>query len=247
MTLLMTIGLVGLLIALHEFGHFIAARVVGVKVLRFSVGFGPALLARRVGETEYQLSAIPIGGYVHLLNEPVEGPLQGDADLGRSLAEQKPSRRALIFAAGPLMNLLLPFLLLPLVFMIGLEVPAYLQEPPVIGHVASGSTADRAGVRVGDKILELDGEGVADWETLERSIAEHASETVRLQVQRGSETMAFDVDYQAGLHGLGLAPPVAALLGEVFPGGPAATAGLRDGARVVEVDGTVIFSWYPFT
>lgn len=129
--------MLGILVFIHEFGHFCVAKLAGVKVLKFSLGFGPRLVGKQWGETEYLICLIPLGGYVQMLGEGIdqeqqeqnEQEAQNPDELERSFARKPLSRRMAIVAAGPLMNLALPFLLLPLAYMVGVNVPTYLDDP----------------------------------------------------------------------------------------------------------------------
>jgi len=247
-TTVYTIALIGLLIALHELGHFLVAKLAGVKVLRFSVGFGPRLASRKRGETEYLLSLVPLGGYVQLLNEPPADPEQAECERGRSMTEKSAFWRGLIFAAGPLMNLLLPFLLLPWVYLIGHDVPSYRLAPPVLGHVVADSPAGRAGLQAGDLLLRVNGSEVASWEELGERIAETPDGPLVIQLRRDGQIEWRDVELGgASSADLGLFPVLEALIGEVFPGTPAASAGLQARDRILSVDGHAATSWYVFT
>src|SRR6056297_3211955 len=153
------IVMLGILVFVHELGHFAIAKLCGVKVLKFSLGFGPRLVSRQWGETEYMISAVPLGGYVQMLGEG--GGEQGetaeltDEEKERSFARQPVSRRMAIIAAGPIMNLLLPFLVLPVAYLIGVNLPAYLEEHPCIGYVVDETEGSAAGVQAGVCILEI--------------------------------------------------------------------------------------------
>ena len=131
--------MLGILVFVHELGHFCVAKFCGVKVLKFSLGFGPRLVSRQWGETEYMVCAIPLGGYVQMLGEG--GGDQGeDAEIDpeeedRSFAKKSIPQRMAIVAAGPIMNLILPFMILPLAYMVGINLPSYLDEPPCIGYI----------------------------------------------------------------------------------------------------------------
>ena len=125
--------MLGVLVFVHELGHFVVAKVNGVKVLKFSLGFGPKIISKRVGETEYLICAIPLGGYVQMLGEGKgesgEDSYMTDEEKERSFAHKPVGRRTAIIAAGPIMNLLLPFLILPLAYMVG--VGALIRSVPV--------------------------------------------------------------------------------------------------------------------
>ena len=128
--------MLGILVFVHELGHFCVAKLCGVKVLKFSLGFGPRLISHQRGETEYMICAIPLGGYVQMFGEGV-GEQGEDAEIDaeeehRSFAKKSIPRRMAIVAAGPIMNLILPFMILPLTYIIGINLPAYLESPSSI-------------------------------------------------------------------------------------------------------------------
>jgi len=160
-TIVSFILVLGLLILVHELGHFMVAKWLDVKVEKFSIGFGPRLFAFTKGETEYMISAFPLGGYVKLMGEGPEEELKNDP---REFASRPVSHRMAIIIAGPLMNLILTFLLFPLVFMIGVNLPAYLDSEVEAGWVMEDSPASESGIHPGDLIYRIDGEEVKGWE-----------------------------------------------------------------------------------
>jgi regulator of sigma E protease len=244
----------GLLIVVHEYGHYRVAVACGVKVLRFSVGFGRVLLRWQRGPdgTEFVVCALPLGGYVRMLDER-EGPV-APAEQGRAFNRQPLARRAAIVSAGPLANLLLAVLLYASAQWIGVEEPKALLGTPVAGSLAEG-----AGLRAGDWVRATSRDGV-EWQELQSMTdlrwqvtqAALRGESLELQISdregRGSHTARLDLarlgtrDVDATLMkriGIGAAfsePRV----GEVRAGGPAAAAGLQRDDRVIDVDGVPI-------
>ncbi len=178
----------GLLIVFHEFGHFLIAKLSGVGVLTFSVGFGPKLFVRKKGETEYALSAFPLGGYVKMIGEdPDEEVAQADRE--RSFAHKSLFKRCAIVFAGPGFNLMLAVLLLMLVFVFyGVPVMSTL-----VSGVEKGSPAEQAGVAKGDRIVAIDGKTVAEWEALSQTIKGSQGKPINLEIRRGSETVKVTV------------------------------------------------------
>jgi regulator of sigma E protease len=152
---------IGILIFIHEFGHFLAAKKVGVKVEIFSLGFGPKILGFVKGETEYRLSLIPLGGYVKLYGEHAE-VLSSVATPEKAFAFKKPWEKAIIVLAGPFANFLLAFFIFWMLFTFA---GVYI-SPPVVGEVLKGSPAEKAGLKKGDRILEIDGKKVNTFEDL---------------------------------------------------------------------------------
>ena len=244
----------GVLIVIHEYGHYRVAVACGVKVLRFSVGFGQVLLRRQRGPdgTEFVLCALPLGGYVRMLDER-EGPV-APHEQHRAFNRQPLSRRAAIVAAGPLANLLLAVVLYASAHWIGIDEPKAVLGPP-----AAGSVADRAGLRAGEWVRAISTDGTSwdevhsmsdlRWQLAQAALAQR---NVKVQTSdregRGTRTYTLELagfeprDVDAGFIGkLGLAGAFSEpVLGEVKPAGPAAQAGLKSGDRVVSVDGTAI-------
>src|SRR5687768_14585189 len=153
----------GVLVFVHELGHFLVARWHGVRVHTFSLGFGPKLLKFRRGDTEYCISAVPLGGYVKLAGETVEEARTGAPD--EFLSKSKWVRFQ-VYLAGPIMNILLAIVVLAVVFAQEADIPTYEQAAPVIGQVAPDSPAAAAGLRPGDQILSVQGRPVATWDQL---------------------------------------------------------------------------------
>lgn len=241
---------IGLLVSFHEFGHFWVARKLGVKVLRFSVGFGKPLWLRRGRDgVEYVLAAIPLGGYVKMMDER-EG-IVPPAELGRAFNRQPVGKRIAIVAAGPAFNLLLAIVAYWMVFVAGVSgVRPVLAEPP------AASAAAQAGLREGDEVLRLHGREVASWQALRTELIDAALNAERLSLDvrdaqggvRGVELSLADVrvDPEFLFGDLGLLPydpPIPAVLAEVVPGDPAEAAGIRAGDRLLSFNGAPIESW----
>jgi regulator of sigma E protease len=244
----------GILVVIHEYGHYRVAVACGVKVLRFSVGFGRVLWRHQATpqSTEFVLCALPLGGYVRMLDER-EGAVP-ESEASRAFNRQSLLKRTAIVSAGPLANLLLAVVLYAAAHWIGVDEPKALLAPP-----AAGSLAEKAGLRAGDWVRAASDTGDT-WNTL-RSVSDlrwqltqSAMQRARLQLQvsdrdgRGQRTVTLDMsgidprDVDAGfVKKLGLAGLASEpVLGEVKEGGPAAKAGLRKGDRVIRVDGKAI-------
>ena len=181
------IGL-GVLIVFHEFGHFLLAKLSGVGVLTFSVGFGPKLWVKKKGDTEYALSAFPLGGYVKMVGEDPDEEVQ-QSDIERSFAHKGLLTRIAIVAAGPGFNLLLAVVLLMIVFLF-YGVPILSTQ---VGGVETGSPADRARIRKGDFIVSLNGEPIREWDELSSGIKASQGEPLNLQIRRESQEMTITV------------------------------------------------------
>jgi regulator of sigma E protease len=181
------IGL-GLLIVFHEFGHFLLAKLSGVGVLTFSVGFGPKLWVMKKGETEYALSAFPLGGYVKMVGEDPDEEVK-QADIDKSFAHKSLPKRIAIVVAGPGFNLLLAVFLFIVVFTF-YGVPVMSTQ---VSGVEKGSPAERAGITKGDRIVAIDGEPVKEWEELSKKIKGSGGRALNLQIRRGEEIINITV------------------------------------------------------
>jgi regulator of sigma E protease len=249
------IFMLGVLVFIHEMGHFLVAKANGVKVLKFSLGFGPKLIGRRWGETEYLICAIPLGGYVQMLGEG--GGEQGEdaaltpEEVERSFAHKPPLKRIAIVAAGPLMNLLLPFLILPVVYMSGVNLPVFLENPACIDYVATDSDASRAGIKVGDCITSIGDKTIENWQAGNIALVSAAGENIRFIVEReGEPTELFIHPENNGLDGLmalGIFPVEPAIVGGLVADGPAQKAGLQAGDHIIEISGQPVNNWFDMT
>ena len=252
-TLLAFIVALGVLIVFHEFGHYLIARFFGVRVLRFSIGFGRPLWRVRIGRdrTEWVIAALPLGGYVKMLDEH-EGPVAPE-EVHRAFNRQSVWRRSAIVAAGPAANFLLA-----IVFYWGLFAGGVQEAKPVVGTPDPGTVADASGLKRGETILKINDEPMASWQQVRWRLLQLAVEKqpARLQVidlkQRltwrtldlsNFDLEGFDSDPLARL-GLRLdLPDVAPVIGKVVPGSVAEAGGLRPGDHVATIDGVPIRVW----
>ena len=180
-TIISFIILLSVLIFVHELGHFLAARIAGVGVLKFSLGFGPKIIGKKIGETEYVLSWIPLGGFVKLLGESGNEELSPE-DEKRSFYKQSRWKRMLIILAGPVFNFLLALVIFIIVSMYGL--PNLTTD---VGEVQKESAASEAGMMNGDKIITIDGQKVIFWEDIKPKIAESKGKEMKVAVERGAK------------------------------------------------------------
>ncbi len=172
--------MVGVLVTVHELGHFTAAKLLGVKVLRFSLGFGPAIARVRGPETEYQIGVVPLGGYVRLLGEDPHDKV-AEEDRDRSFSEKPLWRRLIVVFAGPVANLICPLAIYFFFFAGHTELPA-----AVIGDVFSGGPAAVAGIEPGDRVLEINGNLVRYWEEVEETVDANPGKLLRFQLHRAN-------------------------------------------------------------
>ncbi len=189
MTILAAIFLFGLVIFVHELGHFIVAKLSGVKVLKFSLGFGPSIISKKVGETEYALSAVPLGGYVKMHGEDPDADENTVLEEpGRSFKAQSLWKRALIVFSGPLFNLLTAVAIFSALYMTG--IPMLL---PVVGEVLPGSPAENARLEKGDRVVEVNGAPVKQWSDLTEVIYESPNKPILLKILRGNDLFAVQI------------------------------------------------------
>jgi len=243
-TVLAFLFVLGVLIFVHELGHYMMAKRLGVRVLTFSLGFGPKILKFRRGDTEYCISAIPLGGYVKMAGENPEDPRSGNPDEFLSKTKWE---RFQILIMGPAMNIILAVVVMALVMMQGAEVPAFQDEPPVIGAVLPGSPAEQVGIRRGDRILTVAGDEVDTWEQFYMAIGTRPSRDVAVTLLRDGQTQAVSVHPNAQtkfeVGDIGVLPDVNPSVRTVTPGDPADKAGVKPGDIVVSVNGErVIFA-----
>lgn len=238
--------LIGPLIFFHELGHFLVAKWAGVRVLRFSLGFGPKLLSFKRGETEYMISAVPLGGYVKMWGDDPSATLAPEEQKG-SFLHQPLWRRSAIVAAGPAFNLLLAAVLYTVFFMIGTP-----DLPTTLGLVMSGEVADKVGLKPGDEIVAVEGKRVTYWSELQKAIQERPGLPTRITTQRGDMTLTpkaveeRDELGQKVVHGkVGISTYYLAPLVDVpDPQSPAARAGVQVGDEVVAVGDKRVASWF---
>jgi regulator of sigma E protease len=252
-TIVSFVVVLGILILVHEFGHFVVARLAGVGVERFSVGFGPVLWRFRRKETEYCLSAVPLGGYVKMMGDdenPLEGGKTAVVDPAKAFNGKPLIARFLIVFAGPAMNCVLAIAIFALVFMI-LGRPV---APAVVGRLVDGGPLVQAGVRVGDQIVAVDGRRIDYWEDILRTVQDLRGETIQLTVRRDGTDRNVGVTPvkvktrdlfgdEREIWDIGARPFVASVIGEVLAGMPAHQAGLRSGDTVVALEGTPVPTW----
>ncbi len=186
-TIIATAVVLGILVFVHELGHFILAKKLGVGILKFSLGFGPKLIGKKIGETEYQIAVFPLGGFVKPLGEDPSEEVK-EEDRHRSLWAQPIWKRALIIGAGPFFNFFLAAALFSSLNLFG--IPYY---PSKIGEVSPGFPAELAGLKKGDFVLSIDGEKVTKWDDLSKIIRNSKGKDLLLKVKRNGEILEIKV------------------------------------------------------
>ncbi len=233
----------GFMILIHEFGHYAVAKLLGVRVEVFSIGFGKRLLGFRKGDTDYRISAIPLGGYVKMSGEnPME---ERTGDPGEFMSHPR-WHRFLIAIAGPAMNILLAIFLLTAVYMVHYEYAVFLDKPAVIEGVKHDSPADRAGLVPGDRIVKVDGIENPTWEQLQPRVWLSPNQPLTVTIQRGDQVFQKTIVPQAvtssEVGSAGWFPEDPVIVGQVEAGTPADKAGLKADDRIVAMDGKPLVS-----
>ena len=244
-TLLAFAFVLGVLVFVHELGHFMAARWNGVRVLTFSIGFGPRIFGFRRGDTEYVLSIIPLGGFVKMAGESPDDPRAGQPDEFMSKSKWQ---RFQILIMGPAMNLLLAVVVMAVVLMQGASTPSYLRKPALVGVVNAESPAAVAGVQPGDLITRLGSAEVATWEQLELAVAARPEADVDIVVIRDRQEVRLPIrpattrvgpgespQFEVGT--IGVLPDVYPMIRDVISGQPAAAAGLQANDTILSING----------
>jgi regulator of sigma E protease len=240
-TILAFAFVLGVLIFVHELGHFLMARRIGVRVLKFSLGFGPRVFGFTRGDTEYCVSLIPLGGYVKMAGENPDDPRTGQPD--EFLSKSK-WQRFQVLVMGPTMNLLLAVIVLAVVLMGGAEVPSFQSKPPIVGQVVAASAAEKAGIRTGDRVLTVAGRDVNTWEQFLIAVGTRASRETPLTILRDGKELTVNVTptpqtkYEVG--DVGVLPDVHPHVQAVLAGAPAALGGLKAGDVIVRANGAVV-------
>ena len=228
----------GVLIFVHELGHFLMARRIGVRVLTFSLGFGPKLLSFRRGDTEYCVSAIPLGGYVKMAGETPEDTRTGSSD--EFLSKTK-WQRFQVLVMGPVMNIAFAVIVMALVLFQGAQLPAYEDHAVVIGSFATKSVAAAGGVERGDRIIGIDGREVTSWKQYYLTIATRAGRPTRLTIERGGKIIEREVvpssldRFDTG--DIGILPMMHPEITAIRDKQPAQEAGMRPGDIVLAANG----------
>jgi regulator of sigma E protease len=236
----------GVLVFVHEFGHYAVAKLFRVRVETFSLGFGKRLIGFRRGDTDYRISLLPLGGYVKMAGE---NPLEArTGDPGEFMSHPR-WQRFLIAIAGPAMNIILAIVVLTGVYMFRHEYPAYLDRPAEIGWVMEGSPAQKAGLQAGDKIVSASGKQNPTWDDVRYQIFSNINQGLDMDVQRGQQTTHINLPIHLSerddtdlFSELGLIPAQPTVVESVVSGQPAEQAGIQPGDTIIAVNGQKVNS-----
>ena len=245
MTVISFVIVLGVLIFIHELGHFAVAKFVGVGVEKFSLGFGPKILGFTRGETEYRISIFPLGGYVKMTGESIDDEVS-EEEKEKSFTHKPLSKRAAIVVAGPIMNLVLAFVLLPVIYMVGVSVPAYLDKPALVGYVTRDEAAYKAGLHKGDVVEFVNGDRVKKWEDLITTIALSPDRPLELMYRRNGSLIDTTLTPEPSKSGAGIGglfPPMDARVASASQGYPAEAAGIKGGDLILSIDNVEITHW----
>ncbi|MDY0132856.1 MAG: RIP metalloprotease RseP [Desulforegulaceae bacterium] len=248
-TIISFVIVLGILIFVHEFGHFIAARLCGVGVEKFSIGFGPKVIGWKSGETHYMISAIPLGGYVKMVGEEPDTELS-EEEKKYSFTHKEVWKKFIIVAAGPFFNF---FLAIILYFGLFMFYGSYFY-PPVIGEVTP-NTPSYGKLLTGDEILSVNDKKISSWTELEKNIEKSNGKDILLKAKRGNDLkeivlkpVLLDSESLFGekekKYSLGVKPYLPSIIGRVAPDSPASKAGVNPEDRIVEINSKKIFTWY---
>jgi regulator of sigma E protease len=233
--------ILGFMILIHEFGHYLTAKLLGVRVEQFAIGFGKRLVGFRKGETDYRINALPLGGYVKMSGENPMDARTGDP---REFLSHPRWHRFLIAIAGPTMNVLLAITLLTGIYMVHYEYPIYFEQPVVLAWIKQDSAAAKAGLQPGDRIVRLDGIDNPTWEQIGPRIMLSANQPLDITVQRGSQTFQKTLVPEpvttSEVGSAGWEPNQAIVVADLEAGMPAEKAGIKDRDEIVALDGKAV-------
>jgi regulator of sigma E protease len=240
LSVLSFVVVLGITITVHEFGHFAMAKLLKIRVLVFSLGFGPRLFGFTRGGTEYRLSPFPIGGYVKMAGEAMDEERSGDPD--EFLSHPK-WHRFLVAVTGPCMNILLAVVIMASSYIQGIDVPRYPRERPIVGPVAANSIAKRAGLQSGDLIVSVNKNQVSTWEDMEIALGTAPKDALDAEVSRNNQILNLHFNpppnaqnIEPALLGFKCSLPKTIVM-RVYDKGPALKAGLRSGDEILSVEG----------
>lgn len=250
-TILIFIVVLGILVFFHESGHFIIARLFGVGVETFSLGFGPRILGKTVGRTDYRISLIPLGGYVKMIGEEPDADIAPE-DIPLSFTHKHVLKRSLIVAAGPVFN----FLLAIVIFSLGVYFTGVTSIRPYVRSVKDGSPAAQTGIKAGDRIRFIDSEPISSWWQIDNIVENSQGRSLEIVLERGKEILTVNVvprldtskdvfgdEFSRLVLGISGESEAEAIVAGVVEGMPADQAGLENGDRITAIDGRPIQRW----
>jgi regulator of sigma E protease len=252
MTFISAIILLGILIFVHELGHFLFAKLLGVRVLKFSLGFGPKLASRKYGDTEYLISSLPLGGYVKMLGEEPGEELK-EEDKPFAYNYQPTWKRSVIVFSGPLFNLAFAASIFFIIFLSGIPVPK-----PYVGKIMENSPAAKAGLMTGDRVIAINENPVNGWDDIDISLNENSGKKLLFKVERDEKIIELSVTpvrkMDKNIFGenievwdIGITPLLNPDVGWVMKGTVADKAGIKKGDKIIEIEGTAIKTWQDMT
>jgi len=248
--------MLGVLIFVHELGHFLSAKAFRLKVIHFALGFGPWIFSKKIGETEYGIKWIPFGGSVKVFGDPTEMETEEEKispeEAKRALFAQPAWKKLIVFSAGALMNIALAFAVAPAVYWIGIEKLWIEVAPPRVGAILPSSPADKAGIKPGDLILEIDHKPIKSFQELITREMLNPGRELEYKIQRGSTVFVKKIklktskEERAGYSGI-LLPGAEPIIGAVQRGSPAQKAGLKPDDKILAVNGQKVQYWHELT
>jgi regulator of sigma E protease len=238
LSIVVALLVLGVIIVIHELGHFLVAKFFKIKVEVFSVGFGPRLIGFRKGETDYRISAFPLGGYVKMAGETPMDTITGEA---YEFLSKPKWQRFLVAAAGPAMNVILAVALITGLYIYGTDVPEFLLGEAVINVVEPESPADKAGIKPGDQIVSFNGKEKPDWQDVQNAVLTSPGRPLPIVVERNGKQLELTVTperkgrEEAG--DVGMFPVIRTIVQDVQPQSPAAAAGVQPRDEIIRVNG----------
>src|SRR5262245_4329998 len=228
----------GIIIVIHELGHFLVAKFFKIKVETFSVGFGPRLVGFRKGDLDYRISAFPLGGYVKMAGD---SPMETTTGADYEFLSKPKWQRFLVAAAGPAMNMILAVGLIMGLYVYGTDVPEFLIGQAVINVVEPESPADKAGIHPGDQIVAFDGKEKPDWQDVQNTVLTSPGRALPITIEREGKRLDLTLTperkgrEEAG--DVGMFPVIRTIVQDVTPNSPASAAGMKPGDEIVRVNG----------
>jgi regulator of sigma E protease len=235
-----------IIIIAHEFGHYIFARMLGVRVKEFAIGFGKKLFGKKKGKTDYNVRMVPLGGYVELAGiDPADEENEKDIPDEEKFFSKSALSRFLILFAGPAFNFILALIIFVGTFVfVGIPEPIFTKQA-IVGSVINGSAADKAKLDVGDKIIKINNQKINSFEDLSKVISKNPLKALKIEYLRAGKTINSMITpkNQNGIGVIGIVRGIVPIIGEVIPGKPAAIAGIKSGDIISKINDETIYCW----